>query len=68
MTHRKEDEGQHRRSLHGCLAKYVKRPIPQEEWAEVREQAWAFAIREKEAALAAETGSAVRGLPRTRKN
>jgi bifunctional DNA-binding transcriptional regulator/antitoxin component of YhaV-PrlF toxin-antitoxin module len=37
---------EHRRSLQGRLAKYVKRPVSQEEWTQVREQAWAEAVRE----------------------
>lgn len=37
---------EHNRSLRGILAKYVKRSLPQEEWEEAREKAWADAVAE----------------------
>jgi bifunctional DNA-binding transcriptional regulator/antitoxin component of YhaV-PrlF toxin-antitoxin module len=38
---------EHDRSLFGALKEYVNEPLPPERWNEVREAAWAEAIREK---------------------
>ncbi len=38
---------EHNRSLLGILSKYVKRPVPQEDWNEVREKAWEEHVRER---------------------
>ena len=38
---------EHDRSLFGVLSEYVKEPLSPERWNEVRELAWADAIREK---------------------
>lgn len=37
----------HRRSLKGVLAPYIKNRIGDRDWNEVREEAWADAIRER---------------------
>lgn len=37
---------EHRRSLRGRLESLAKRSVPEEEWAQAREEAWATAIRE----------------------
>lgn len=37
---------EHRRSLRGRLARFAKRSVSEEEWAQAREQAWATAVRE----------------------
>jgi AbrB family looped-hinge helix DNA binding protein len=39
--------GRHKRSLFGVLAPYVHTSIPEEEWHEAKERAWAEAAREK---------------------
>ena len=38
---------EHNRSLFGALAPYVTKSLPQEQWPEIREQAWAAAIRDE---------------------
>ena len=38
---------EHDRSLLGILSKYVKKSIPEEEWHEATERAWAEAVAEK---------------------
>lgn len=37
---------EHRRSLRGCLESFAKRSVPEEEWSQAREEAWAAAFRE----------------------
>lgn len=37
---------EHRRSLRGRLARFATRSVPEEEWAQAREQAWAASVRE----------------------
>jgi hypothetical protein len=37
---------EHRRSLRGCLEGFAKRSVPEEEWTQAREEAWATAVGE----------------------
>ena len=37
---------EHRRSLRGSLESFAKRTVPEEEWAQAREEAWAAAVGE----------------------
>lgn len=35
---------EHRRSLKGCLASYVKQSVPEPDWRRARAQAWSEAV------------------------
>lgn len=35
---------EHRRSLRGRLASFARRSVPEEQWAQAREEAWAAAV------------------------